>query len=310
MSASWIQLEQSVFTHHKTFTVAEELSIDPVQVVGHLAALWTWSIDNAPDGDLVGIRPGVLARAAAWSGQPSEFVAALEVAGYLDVDAAGSRSLHGWAERTGRTLLARDREAARKAAVRARELVARDLAAAEADRAVADRLADEALAVVGRSAGRPADVRRTSGATGPDPAGPGRTSPDLTEPGVDDVAPTAVGGGQQGLPGLLTSMPGGRLSGTADASAGALWALVQADLRGEMTRANYDAWFAGTVARWDRGGAALVVGAGSALVVEQLAKRFRPLVERSVRCVARREWAVSFEVVQEVSGRLPAVVNS
>jgi hypothetical protein len=73
-----IELHQSLTTDRRLHQLAEELRIGRPQALGHLALLWTWALDNAPDGTLDGVRDSVLARSADWPGDPGEFVAALE----------------------------------------------------------------------------------------------------------------------------------------------------------------------------------------------------------------------------------------
>ena len=70
---AWIQAHQSLPTHRKTLRAADALDIPPVYVVGHMISLWLWAIDNVPDGSLAGITPGMIARAAQWTGERPVF---------------------------------------------------------------------------------------------------------------------------------------------------------------------------------------------------------------------------------------------
>ena len=105
---AWIELHQSLPTHRKTLDLADALNIIPAQAVGHVACLWLWALDNAPDGDLSEIKARTLARAAQWDGDPEPFLQALTVAGFL----AGG-AIHDWQDYTGRLIDARKRNAER-----------------------------------------------------------------------------------------------------------------------------------------------------------------------------------------------------
>ena len=61
----WIELHDTLSEHRKTEALAQALGVNQAWAVGILAALWTWSIRNAPTGDLSGVsdkghRPGLL----------------------------------------------------------------------------------------------------------------------------------------------------------------------------------------------------------------------------------------------------------
>ena len=94
-------------SHRRTLDLSDELAVPVVTVVGHLACLWLWALDNAPDGDVCGIKPRTLARAALWEGDPESFVASLRAAGYVDPDGR----LHDWDDYAGRLIDQRTRNA-------------------------------------------------------------------------------------------------------------------------------------------------------------------------------------------------------
>ena len=97
---AWQKIDQSFWTHRKTFIVATELDIHPCQAAGHIGALWAWALDNAPNGQLPQ-SDQMIAYAAHWPSNPSRFVDALVVAGYIDDNFDGRRDLHGWEQWTG-----------------------------------------------------------------------------------------------------------------------------------------------------------------------------------------------------------------
>lgn len=95
----WIQLHDNVIDHPKTHRIAKELKISRVQVLGHLAALWTWTLRIAPDGDLSQYDEADIEIGAHWEGEPGIFVAALTDR-YLDFRDNGF-SVHDWFDYAG-----------------------------------------------------------------------------------------------------------------------------------------------------------------------------------------------------------------
>lgn len=161
---AWIELHQSLPTHRKTLALCDSLGIEPVHAVGHLTCLWLWALDNAPSGDLRGISPRTIARAAMWKKSPESFLAALQDAGFVEADSA----IHDWAKYAGRLVERRQRDAERK----------------RTDRGSPPEIPPP-------SGGHPADNTRMSGAsrahiTGPNPTVPNQTGP-LVPNGTGEV---------------------------------------------------------------------------------------------------------------------------
>jgi len=105
---AWIELHQTLPSHRKIKKLKRRLKIKTPQAVGHVAMLWLWAIDNAPDGDLSQVDPEDIAEACEWPKDAEGFVAALKEAGLIDED----MRLHDWDEYAGR--LADQRENRRK----------------------------------------------------------------------------------------------------------------------------------------------------------------------------------------------------
>ena len=88
---AWIELHQALLHHRKTLKAAALLRVDRHKLIGHLAAFWTWAVDNVPpSGSLEGIEDEVLAAGAEWNGR-GDFIGALREVGFID----GS-GLHDW----------------------------------------------------------------------------------------------------------------------------------------------------------------------------------------------------------------------
>ena len=115
---AWIEVHQALVRHRKLYPLAEELRIDRMQALGHLIALWLWAIDNAEDGDLTEFSPAALSEAACWRKKPREFVAALELTGWIDVSDGGSSHLHDWSDYAGRLIDRRRTDRERKRIIR------------------------------------------------------------------------------------------------------------------------------------------------------------------------------------------------
>ncbi len=108
---AWIEVHQSLLTHRKTIELAGLLNLPEVYAAAHLVALWSWSLDNAPDAALP-VSERIIARAAQWEGDASDFVQALLVSGFLDVD-ADRYFIHDWDDYAGRLIEKRKANAAR-----------------------------------------------------------------------------------------------------------------------------------------------------------------------------------------------------
>lgn len=115
---AWIESHQSLAQHPKTRKLARKLDVSVPAAMGHLHALWHWSLDHAFDGDLTGYDPEDIAIGAMWDGDPDDFLKALIEAkgrsgfGFVEQDERGTR-LHNWLSYTAH-LRAR-RESAQKA---------------------------------------------------------------------------------------------------------------------------------------------------------------------------------------------------
>jgi hypothetical protein len=103
---AWIELHQAVRDHRKIVQVSADLDMPEPHVVGHLAFLWMWSVDNAPDGVLPDSNR-VIARAAQFTGDPDAFMSALISAGLVDEE-DGIRAIHDWDEYGGKLIHRRD----------------------------------------------------------------------------------------------------------------------------------------------------------------------------------------------------------
>lgn len=102
---TWIELHDTVIDHPKVIDAADILDISNVTMVGHLAALWTWAIDSAPDG--CGLTARAIAAGARWNGDHAAFADALLSTGLLDRD--GERfAIHNWDRYSGKLIDQRD----------------------------------------------------------------------------------------------------------------------------------------------------------------------------------------------------------
>ena len=80
----WLKVNQTLVNHHKLIEAADDLSIQPVALMGMLVSFWLWALDNAPYGNLGRIKPVSIARAAQWDGDPVVFIEALKANHWLD----------------------------------------------------------------------------------------------------------------------------------------------------------------------------------------------------------------------------------
>jgi hypothetical protein len=114
---AFIQLHQELFNHIKLRRAAKLLSMPKVHVVGHLASLWCWSLDNAPSGDLSSIDIDIIAEVAEFDGDASLFIDALSTAGFLEKD-RDNLYIHDWEDYAEKLITRRKADADRKRADR------------------------------------------------------------------------------------------------------------------------------------------------------------------------------------------------
>jgi DnaD/phage-associated family protein len=110
---AWIELHQEIWTHRKTLILAFELDLEEMYAASHIIHLWTWALDNVPDGDLSGLPNRVIAYGAGWRKDPDVFINAAVKAGWFDVTEAGLH-IHDWYEYAGRLIEKRKEDAERK----------------------------------------------------------------------------------------------------------------------------------------------------------------------------------------------------
>lgn len=154
---AWIELHQSIWTHRKALALGDALDIHEMYAASHVIRLWTWALDNAPEGVLPD-SPRIIARSAGWEHDADQFVTALVQSGWLDHDGE-TYCIHDWADYAGRLIDRRRENAERKRRGRAEEPSIKE-------------------DVRETSNGHPPDVRRKSVATVPNRTGPNQTIPE------------------------------------------------------------------------------------------------------------------------------------
>lgn len=102
----WIESHTVLLRHRKVLQLADDLSIQPVYVIGHLHALWHCALEQQEDGDLSEWPDSMIAQAAAYTGDPLHFVECLQARKWLD-----GKMLHDWLEYAGRYLTVKYRTA-------------------------------------------------------------------------------------------------------------------------------------------------------------------------------------------------------
>lgn len=100
------------------------LGLPPAYAAAHMMQLWCWALDNAPDGDLSGLPPAVVAAGAGWAGDPDLFVEAAATVGYLDRDGDSLR-IHDWHDYAGKLIERREQQRERMRQARSRALASR-----------------------------------------------------------------------------------------------------------------------------------------------------------------------------------------
>lgn len=154
---AWIELHQAIWTHRKAYALGDALDINEMYAVSHVIRLWTWALDNAPEGELPA-SPRIIARSAGWDGDAPLFVDALVRTGWVDWNGE-SYFIHDWAEYAGRLIDRRREDAERRRRARGQEPSIKE-------------------AVHKMSTGHPPDIPKKDAATVPNRTGPNRTVPD------------------------------------------------------------------------------------------------------------------------------------
>lgn len=116
---AWIEFHQGLAQHHKTRRLKRVLGISVAQAVGHMAMLWTWALDAAPDGDLSAFDPIDIAEQLDWDGDPQVLLDGMALAGFLDKGDVGP-VIHDWHEYGGKLTDKRRSDAERKRVSRGR----------------------------------------------------------------------------------------------------------------------------------------------------------------------------------------------
>lgn len=116
---AYIEVHQSLLSHRKTLRLCRVLQMDRFCVAGRLVALWSWAIDNAPEGWVAAGDSDLIADVMGWQGEPSVLCGAMVSAGFLD-EAEGAYVLHDWMDYAGRLMEQRKSNAKRQQAWRDR----------------------------------------------------------------------------------------------------------------------------------------------------------------------------------------------
>lgn len=160
----WIESHQSLARHPKTLRLARALRKSVPAAIGHLHLLWWWALEHASPGSLDNVSGKEVAEVCMWRGRPAELLRALTEAGLLDA----GRTIHDWADYTGRLL-------DRRRANRDRMRLAR------------------ATHVQNKSDAPASEAQDTCEATVPNRTVPDSTVPYLTEPGTTQQDTTQPG---------------------------------------------------------------------------------------------------------------------
>jgi hypothetical protein len=113
---AWIELHDTLRGHPKTYALADSLKIPQFAAVGLLTCLWTWALNNAPDGDLSQFPKQAVARECYWNKSADALLDALIGCGWVD----DALRIHDWDDYAGRLLDKREQNKERVRKSRAR----------------------------------------------------------------------------------------------------------------------------------------------------------------------------------------------
>lgn len=101
---AWIESHTVLLRHRKVLQLSNDLAIPPVNIIGHLHALWHTILEQQEDGDLTEWPDAMIAQAASYDGDASAFVSALQSRKWLD-----EKIVHDWMDYAGRYLIVKYR---------------------------------------------------------------------------------------------------------------------------------------------------------------------------------------------------------
>lgn len=97
---AWIESHTVLARHRKCLELAFDLNVKVVQVLGHLHALWHTVLEQQEDGDLSRWSDAMIAQAALWEGEATEFVTRLREREWID-----GHLVHDWIDYVGPYLI-------------------------------------------------------------------------------------------------------------------------------------------------------------------------------------------------------------
>jgi len=96
---AWIESHTVILRHRKIRTLAKDLRLKPVYVMGHLHALWHAVLEQQEDGDLSSWDDDLISDLSAYQGDAPQYVSLLQKHGWLD-----GKLIHDWMDYAGRYL--------------------------------------------------------------------------------------------------------------------------------------------------------------------------------------------------------------
>ena len=115
---AWIELHQSIRDHRKIVDLAARLNIPEQYAAGLCIYMWTWALDNAPEGVLE-MSARLVTKASGWTGDEDDFLSAMLLSKWLEKTPENTLYIHDWEQYAGRLIEKRREDAARKRASRA-----------------------------------------------------------------------------------------------------------------------------------------------------------------------------------------------
>ncbi len=94
---AWIESHTQTKRHRKNVAMARDLRLKPVWLMGHLHSLWHTVLEQQEDGDLSKWSDHMIADAADFTGNATQFVELLRKHELLD----GARTVHDWLDYAG-----------------------------------------------------------------------------------------------------------------------------------------------------------------------------------------------------------------
>lgn len=100
-------MKRETFRHPKLYDLASHLGCSRPTALGHLALLWDFTAELAPDGSVGRFPDGSIEGSVDWTGEPGKFVSSAVQTRWIDIHPTFRLVIHDWADHCERWVRAK-----------------------------------------------------------------------------------------------------------------------------------------------------------------------------------------------------------